>query len=166
MKGLVLAGGKGSRLRPFTYSGAKQLVPVANVPVIHFPLRQLVDAGVTDIGIVCGETEPQVREAIGDGAAFGARFTYLRQAAPLGIAHAALIARNFLEDDDFVLYLGDNVLLGGIEPLLDAFRAQPAVPRSSSSVSSTRVRSASPISRRGSCCAWSKSLPTRRRSSR
>lgn len=125
MKGLVLAGGKGSRLRPFTYSGAKQLVPVANVPVIHYPLRQLVEAGITEIGIVCGETEAQVREAIGDGAAFGAKFTYLHQAAPLGIAHAVLIARNFLEGDEFVLYLGDNVLLGGIAPLLESFRAQP-----------------------------------------
>lgn len=126
MKGLVLAGGKGSRLRPFTYSGAKQLVPIANTPVLHFPVAQLVEAGITDIAIVVGETETQIRDAMGDGAAFGARFTYIRQPAPLGIAHAILTARDFLGDDSFVLYLGDNVLLGGIQDFVDAFRPSPA----------------------------------------
>src|SRR5687767_3157228 len=98
MKGLVLAGGKGSRLRPFTYSGAKQLVPIANTPVLHFPVRQLVEAGITEIALVVGDTEAQIREAMGDGSAFGARFTYVRQAAPLGIAHGILTAREFLGD--------------------------------------------------------------------
>jgi glucose-1-phosphate thymidylyltransferase len=115
MKGIVLAGGVGSRLRPFTYSGAKQLVPVANTPVLHFPVRQLVHAGITDIALVVGETEPQIRSAMGDGSQFGARFTYVRQPAPLGIAHAVGMCREFVGDDDsFVLYLGDNVLIGGI----------------------------------------------------
>ena len=123
MKGLVLAGGKGSRLRPFTYSGAKQLVPIANTPVLHFPVRQLVDAGITEIALVVGDTEAQIREAMGDGSAFGARFTYVRQAAPLGIAHGILTAREFLSDDPFAVYLGDNVLMGGIQDFLDAFIA-------------------------------------------
>ncbi|MEX0783024.1 MAG: glucose-1-phosphate thymidylyltransferase [Dehalococcoidia bacterium] len=126
MKGLVLAGGKGSRLRPFTYSGAKQLVPIANTPVLHFPVRHLVEEGITDIAIVVGDTEPQIRDAMGDGSAFGARFTYLRQGAPLGIAHGILTARDFLGADPFVLYLGDNVLMGGIHDLLDAFASSGA----------------------------------------
>jgi dTDP-glucose 4,6-dehydratase/glucose-1-phosphate thymidylyltransferase long form len=126
MKGLVLAGGKGSRLRPFTYSGAKQLVPIANIPVLHFPVRQLVETGITEIGIVVGDTEAQIREAMGDGSAFGARFTYIHQSAPLGIAHAALVARDFLGDEPFVLYLGDNVLMGGISGFVSAFQASGA----------------------------------------
>ncbi len=121
MKGLVLAGGKGSRLRPFTYSGAKQLVPIANTPVLHFPVRQLVEVGITDIGLVVGDTAPQIREAMGDGSAFGAQLTYIRQDAPLGIAHAILCAREFLGDDAFVLYLGDNILMGGIHGLVESF---------------------------------------------
>lgn len=126
MKGIVLAGGVGSRLRPFTYSGAKQLVPVANTPVLHFPIRQLVEAGITDIALVVGETEPQIRAAMGDGASFGARFTYVRQPAPLGIAHAAGMCREFADGDGFVLYLGDNVLIGGITSFVDAFRQSGA----------------------------------------
>ena len=121
MKGIVLAGGKGSRLRPFTYSGAKQLVPIANTPVLHFPVRQLVEAGIREIALVVGETEGQVREAMGDGSAFGARFTYVRQEAPLGIAHGALVCREFVGDDAFVLYLGDNVLMGGIAGFVERF---------------------------------------------
>ncbi|MEP6870329.1 MAG: sugar phosphate nucleotidyltransferase, partial [Anaerolineaceae bacterium] len=96
MKGVVLAGGKGSRLRPFTYSGAKQLVPIANTPVLYFPVRQLVEAGITEIAMVVGDTESQIREAMGDGSTFGARFTYVRQDAPLGIAHGALVCRDFI----------------------------------------------------------------------
>lgn len=126
MKGIVLAGGVGSRLRPFTYSGAKQLVPVANTPVLHFPVRQLVDAGITEIALVVGETELQIRSAMGDGSQFGARFTYVRQPAPLGIAHAAGMCREFVGDDGFVLYLGDNVLIGGITGFVDAFRQSRA----------------------------------------
>lgn len=126
MKGIVLAGGVGSRLRPFTYSGAKQLVPVANTPVLHFPIRQLVDAGITEIALVVGETEPQIRSAMGDGSQFGAHFTYVRQPAPLGIAHAVGLCREFAGDDGFILYLGDNVLIGGITGFVDAFRQSSA----------------------------------------
>ncbi len=124
MKGVVLAGGKGSRLRPFTYSGAKQLVPIANTPVLHFPVRQLVEAGITEIALVVGDTESQIREAMGDGSAFGARFTYVRQAAPLGIAHGALVCRDFVGSGPFVLYLGDNVLDGGIRSFVECFASE------------------------------------------
>lgn len=126
MKGVVLTGGKGSRLRPFTYSGAKQLVPVANVPVLHFPVRQLVACGITEIALVVGDTEGQIREAMGDGGAFGARFTYLRQEAPLGIAHALALAREFAGGEPIILYLGDNVLLHGIETFARGFAESDA----------------------------------------
>lgn len=121
MKGVVLAGGKGSRLRPFTYSGAKQLVPIANTPVLHFPVRQLVEAGVTEIALVVGDTEPQIRAAMGSGSMFGASFTYVSQPAPLGIAHGVAICRDFVGEEPFVLYLGDNVLQGGIREFVEGF---------------------------------------------
>lgn len=126
MKGIVLAGGKGSRLRPFTYSGAKQLVPIANTPVIHFPIRQLVEAGIDEIGIVVGDTQAQIRQAMGDGSAFNARFTYIPQPEPLGIAHGVALARAFVGDDPFVLYLGDNVLRGGIVDFVKGFTGSNA----------------------------------------
>jgi glucose-1-phosphate thymidylyltransferase len=122
LKGLVLAGGKGSRLRPFTYTGAKQLVPVANKPVLFYAIEQLVAAGVTDIGIIVGDTAEQVREAIGDGARFGARITYLAQPQPLGLAHAVAVAQPWLGDSPFVMVLGDNILRGGVAPLVTRFR--------------------------------------------
>jgi glucose-1-phosphate thymidylyltransferase len=114
MKGLVLAGGKGSRLRPLTATGAKQLVPVANKPVLFYAMEQLVDAGITEIGIITGDTGAQVREAIGNGSCFGASVTYLPQTAPLGLAHAIITGRDFLGDDPFCMFLGDNFLMGGI----------------------------------------------------
>ena len=121
MKGLVLAGGKGSRLRPLTATGAKQLVPVANKPVLFFALEQLVAAGITEIGIITGDTEAQVRTAVGDGAAFGARVTYLPQAAPLGLAHAVVTARDWLGEEPFCMFLGDNFLRRGISAYAEAF---------------------------------------------
>ncbi len=122
MKALVLSGGSGSRLRPITHTSAKQLVPVANKPVLFYGLEAIRDAGITDVGIVVGETEPAIRDAVGDGAAFGLNVAYLRQEAPRGLAHAVLIARDFLGDDDFVMYLGDNFIVGGIAGLVDEFR--------------------------------------------
>jgi glucose-1-phosphate thymidylyltransferase len=123
LKGLVLSGGKGSRLRPFTYTNAKQLVPIANRPVLFYALEQLVECGITDIGVIIGDTGEQVRAAVGDGSRFGARITYIEQDAPLGIAHAVATAHGFLGDSPFVLYLGDNFVLGGIKPYVDAYHA-------------------------------------------
>jgi glucose-1-phosphate thymidylyltransferase len=123
LKGLVLSGGKGSRLRPFTYTNAKQLVPLANKPVIFYTIEQLVESGITDIGIVVGDTGEQVRAAVGDGEQFGCRITYIQQDAPRGIAHGVMIAREFLGDSCFVLYLGDNFLMGGIQSYVERFSA-------------------------------------------
>ncbi len=124
MKGLVLAGGKGSRLRPLTATGAKQLVPVANKPVLFYALEQLVAAGVTEIGIITGDTADQVKRAVGDGRAFGATITYLPQDAPLGLAHAIITAEQWLGDSPFCMFLGDNFLGGGIAPYADRFRQE------------------------------------------
>ena len=114
MKALVLAGGAGTRLRPITHTSAKQLVPVANKPVLFYGLEAIADAGIADVGLVVGDTAPAIEEAVGDGSAFGLRVVYIRQDAPLGLAHAVLVARAFLGEDDFVMYLGDNFILGGI----------------------------------------------------
>jgi glucose-1-phosphate thymidylyltransferase len=122
VKGLVLSGGLGTRLRPLTYTGAKQLVPIANKPVLFYALEDLVEAGITDVAIVVGDTQDQIRAAVGDGRQFGARVTYIPQDAPRGIAHGIMIAREFLGDDPFVLFLGDNFLREGIVPYVDSFR--------------------------------------------
>ena len=122
LKGVILSGGKGSRLRPFTYTGAKQLVPVANKPVLFYAIEQLVESGITEIGIVVGDTADQVKAAVGDGSSFGARVTYIQQDAPLGIAHAVKVARDYIGDSPFVLFLGDNFVLGGVKSYVDRFR--------------------------------------------
>ncbi|MCK9893834.1 glucose-1-phosphate thymidylyltransferase [Frankia sp. AgB32] len=122
MKALVLAGGSGTRLRPITHTSAKQLVPVANKPVLFYGLEAIREAGIVDVGIIVGETAAEIETAVGDGSAFGIRVTYIQQEAPLGLAHAVLIARDFLGDDDFVMYLGDNLIIGGISSLVEEFR--------------------------------------------
>ena len=122
MKGLILSGGKGTRLRPFTFTGAKQLVPIANKPVLFYAIENLVEAGIEEIGIVVGDTGEQIMAPVGAGSRFGARVTYLPQDAPLGIAHAVKIARPFLGTDRFVLFLGDNFIREGIAPLVATFR--------------------------------------------
>ncbi|MFD9944490.1 glucose-1-phosphate thymidylyltransferase [Nonomuraea sp. NPDC059023] len=124
MKALVLAGGSGTRLRPITHTSAKQLVPVANKPVLFYGLEAIAAAGIRELGIVVGDTHAEIEAAVGDGSAFGLEVTYLRQEAPLGLAHAVLIARDFLGGDDFVMYLGDNFLVGGINDIVSGFMAK------------------------------------------
>lgn len=122
MKALVLSGGAGTRLRPITHTSAKQLVPVANKPVLFYGLEAIAEAGITEVGIIVGETAEEIREAVGDGSRFGIAITYIPQERPLGLAHAVLVARDFLGDDDFVMYLGDNFIVGGIAGLVEGFR--------------------------------------------
>jgi glucose-1-phosphate thymidylyltransferase len=124
VKALVLAGGSGTRLRPITHTSAKQLVPVANKPVLFYGLEAIADTGITEVGIVVGDTGEEIRRAVGDGSAFGLDVTYIPQHAPLGLAHAVLVARDYLGDDDFVMYLGDNFIIGGITDLVSTFREQ------------------------------------------
>ena len=124
MKALVLAGGSGTRLRPLSYSLPKQLIPVANTPVLVRCLRDIKEAGISDVGVVVNETDTQVRTALGDGSHGGLRLTYIPQHRPLGLAHCVKIARPFLGNDSFVMYLGDNVLMGGISAYAERFRAR------------------------------------------
>ncbi|WP_369255424.1 glucose-1-phosphate thymidylyltransferase [Streptomyces sp. R35] len=122
MKALVLSGGSGTRLRPITHTLAKQLVPVGNKPVLFHGLEAIAAAGVTETGIVVGDTRAQIQAAVGDGSRFGLEVSYLWQREPLGLAHAVKIARDFLGDDDFVMYLGDNVVFDGITDFVERFR--------------------------------------------
>jgi len=126
VKALILAGGAGTRLRPITHTRAKQLVPVANKPILFYGIEAIVDAGITEIGVIVGDTREEVMEALGDGAQFGAAITYIPQDEPLGIAHCVLIAKDFLGDDDFVMYLGDNLLQQDLAAFTAAFERERA----------------------------------------
>jgi glucose-1-phosphate thymidylyltransferase len=121
MRALVLAGGEGSRLRPITHTNAKQLIPVASTPILFHVLRSIADAGITEVGIVVGQTAEEVRAAVGDGSAWGVAVTYIPQEAPLGLAHAVLTAREFVAGAPFLMYLGDNVLLEGVTRFVEGF---------------------------------------------
>ena len=121
VKGLILSGGAGTRLRPITHTSAKQLVPIANKPILFYGLEDMAAAGITDVGIIIGETGDEIRAAVGDGSAFGLDVTYIPQDEPLGLAHCVLIARDFLGSDDFVMYLGDNMLEQGLTEFVSRF---------------------------------------------
>lgn len=121
MKGLILSGGKGTRLLPLTYRRAKQLIPVANEPVLFRVIRAIRDAGITEIGIVVGDTAPEIMEAVNGGERWGVNITYIHQSAPAGLAHAVKESLDFLGDDRFVMFLGDNVIQGGISLLIRQF---------------------------------------------
>lgn len=123
MKALILAGGAGTRLRPITHTRAKQLVPVANKPILFYGLEAMASAGIREVGVIVGDTRDEVMAAVGDGSRWGVRVTYLPQEAPLGLAHCVLIAREFLGDDDFVMYLGDNLLEQDLGAFVAAFEA-------------------------------------------
>lgn len=121
MKALILAGGAGTRLRPITHTSAKQLVPVANKPILFYGIEAMVAAGITEIGVIVGDTRVEVMKALGDGSQWGAHITFIPQDAPLGLAHCVLIAADFLGDDDFVMYLGDNLLEQDLGAFVHAF---------------------------------------------
>ena len=124
MKGLILSGGRGTRLRPITYTSAKQLVPVANKPILFYGIEALAASGIRELGIVVGDTHQEIRDAVGDGSRFGVRVTYLQQEAPLGLAHAVLIAEEFMAGEPFVMYLGDNLVREPLGPLVERFATE------------------------------------------
>src|SRR5215210_4967234 len=128
MKALILAGGAGTRLRPITHTSAKQLVPVANKPILFYGIEAMVAAGITDLGVIVGETRNEVMAALGDGSQWGAAITFIPQDEPLGLAHCVLIASDFLGDDDFIMYLGDNLLEQDLAAFIGAFEAGRSAP--------------------------------------
>lgn len=121
MKALILSGGEGTRLRPITHTSAKQLVPVANKPILFYAIEAIKEAGINDIGIIVGDTENEIKSAIGDGGQWNVKVTYIRQEAPLGLAHAVKIAESFIKEDPFVMFLGDNLIKDGIKSLVCEF---------------------------------------------
>jgi len=126
MKGLILCAGAGKRLRPLTHTGAKHLIPVANKPILFYAIEALVAAGVKELGIVIGATGWQIQDAVGNGSALGCKVTYIPQEKPLGLGHAVSVAQDFVGEDQFIVYLGDNFIHGGITDFVDAFRGNKA----------------------------------------
>lgn len=124
MKALILAGGKGTRLRPITFSMAKQLVPVANKPVLFYGLEAIAEAGIREVGIIVGDTAAEIQQAVGDGSRWGVQTTYIPQPEPLGLAHAVLTAEDYLQDEPFIMYLGDNLITSSLRPLVEVFETR------------------------------------------
>ncbi|MGC9003468.1 MAG: glucose-1-phosphate thymidylyltransferase [bacterium] len=122
MKGLILSGGKGERMRPLTYTSAKQLLPVANKPVLFYAIEALIEAGIKDIGIVVGETKVEIIKAVGNGSRWGINLTYIEQETPAGLAHAVKVSQHFLQDEPFVVFLGDNIIKEGIKSFVEEFK--------------------------------------------
>ena len=122
MKALILSGGAGTRLRPITHTSAKQLIPVANKPILFYGIEAIKEAGISDVGIVVGDTYQEIKKAVGEGKRWNIKVTYIKQEAPLGLAHAVKISRNFLQDEPFVMYLGDNIIKQGIKSLVEEFQ--------------------------------------------
>ena len=123
MKALIASGGHGTRLRPITHTQNKHMIPVANKPILHYAIDYVVEAGIKEIAIVVNAGQGEVQEIIGDGSKWGVKISYLEQEAPLGLSHVVKIAEKFINGDDFVFYLGDNMVVGGIKPYIDAFKA-------------------------------------------
>ena len=123
MKALITSGGRGTRLRPITHTKNKHLIPIANKPILHYAIDYVREAGITEVGVVYGAESTEVPDALGDGSDFGVRLTYIAQSAPLGLAHVVKISRDFIGDEPFVFYLGDNMIVGGIQRFVDAFEA-------------------------------------------
>lgn len=125
MKALITSGGKGTRLRPITHTSNKHLIPIANKPMIHYAIEAIVRAGITDIGIVYNpDTGDEIKKALGDGSKWGVKFTYILQEAPIGLAHVVKVSQDFIGEEPFVFYLGDNVVVGGIERFIEDFQRQ------------------------------------------
>ncbi len=127
MLGLILSGGAGTRLRPLTNTIAKQLLPIANKPILHYAIEEMVRVGISEIGIILGHTGLQVRESVGDGSIFGAKVTYIDQGAPLGLAHCVLLARDFLNEENFLMFLGDNMFEFGLATFIQSFESNLAL---------------------------------------
>jgi glucose-1-phosphate thymidylyltransferase len=121
MKALILSGGKGTRLRPITHTAAKQLVPVANKPILFYAIEAMKAAGITEVGIVVGDTHAEVRAAVNSGEKWGVNITYLQQEAPLGLAHAVKISEEFMNGEPFVMFLGDNLIRDGVASFVDRY---------------------------------------------
>ncbi|MBU2599851.1 glucose-1-phosphate thymidylyltransferase [bacterium] len=124
MRALILSGGAGTRLRPITHTSAKQLIPIANKPILFYGIEFIRDAGITEIGIIVGETKEEIKSVVGDGSKWGVKITYLEQEAPLGLAHAVKISQDFLQDEPFVMFLGDNIIKGGIKAFVEQFKEE------------------------------------------
>ncbi|HEY9188921.1 MAG TPA: glucose-1-phosphate thymidylyltransferase [Bacteroidota bacterium] len=121
MKALIASGGRGTRLRPLTHTQNKHLIPIANKPILHYAIEGVRDAGITDIGIIINAGSTEVPDAIGDGSNFGVKITYIPQSAPLGLAHVVKISQDFIGDDNFIFYLGDNMVVGGVKRFIEEF---------------------------------------------